>query len=193
MMFWDMDGVVADFYGRIVRQLGLSDEEGIEFFRRFRAGDPEAKAMKDEIDRKPGFYFGLEMFQAAHDVVIKLGRMPGFQVMFGTSGDARFPESIKEKAEWLLEKFGLEFGHIISRDKTLYSVHDYEARLARDGTPVFFNRVLNVLLDDRRQSKGRMEYKGPSPAAGTRTRSGARSLWPTSSSATRMSRCRCAT
>ena len=64
------------------------------------------------------------------------------------SGDARCPESIKEKARWLLEKFGLEFGFV----ETLYGVHDY-------GSVVIFNRVLNVLLDDRRQSKGRIAYK----------------------------------
>jgi 5'(3')-deoxyribonucleotidase len=156
VLIWcDMDGVVADFYRRIVdehkRRSGLDEFDGVAFWNKFRTGDPEAKKIKDSIDREPGFYMSLPVIKGAQEALTRLAQIPGFEVIFLTSGDARSDTSLSEK-NWWIRKYFPGFEHVISRDKTLFGVWDHEMRQGSDtGAPFVHNRVLNVLIDDRRQ------------------------------------------
>jgi len=85
-LFVDLDGCIADFYGQIIRALvergELAEADGVDFWKRVKAGDPEAKRMKESIDRQPGFYKNLPIFEGAYETVVRLFHTPGFCLFF---------------------------------------------------------------------------------------------------------------
>jgi 5'-nucleotidase len=125
----DMDGVLADFEGRLSEVI-CAEIPGIDLTRPrqnfYLAEDyPEYHDKIKDISRRVGFFASLELIDGALEGwqrIIDLGYKP--QICSSPVG--RNPCSAREKIEWLNRNFKPDFGErvakeaIISKDKFLF-------------------------------------------------------------------------
>lgn len=151
----DMDDVLADASGRFVEycvnRLGRSVTKDLLKGPNWSAAvDIHADTVKSWV-HEPGFFRGMTVMPDAQEVVKKL--MEQYEV-FIVSAAIEFPNSLKEKVEWLAEYFPfidwryiVLCGHkwMIEGD---YLIDDHEKNLSTfRGTPILFDAPHNQTLE----------------------------------------------
>jgi len=121
----DMDGVLADFEGRVVEGLAQRGYEPLEPSRRvsFKMGDDYPERVRStiyEICRSPGFFRSLKPIEGAVESVHEI-EAAGYHVAICTSPLTSSPTGMQEKHEWASEHLGDEYRSriVITKDKTL--------------------------------------------------------------------------
>ncbi|XP_054703073.1 5'(3')-deoxyribonucleotidase, cytosolic type isoform X2 [Grus americana] len=116
----DMDGVLADFEGAVLR----------DFRARF-PGEPQVElparrgfsAKVASIYESPGFFLGLDPIPGALEAMQEMIRMQDTEVFICTSPLRKYEHCIVEKYKWVEKHLGPEFVEriILTRDKTVVS------------------------------------------------------------------------
>ncbi|MBO9641162.1 MAG: 5'-3'-deoxyribonucleotidase [Siphonobacter aquaeclarae] len=150
----DMDDVLADASARFAEyateRMGKAVSKELLQGHNWAASiDIHADTVKSWV-HEPGFFRGMQVMPDAQDVVRRL--MEQYEV-FIVSAAIEFPNSLKEKVEWLAEHFAfidwryiVLCGHkwMIDAD---YLIDDHEKNLATfRGTPILFDAPHNQSL-----------------------------------------------
>jgi 5'(3')-deoxyribonucleotidase len=152
----DMDDVMADAAGRFIEYAEMRLGKKILPIDLHNRTWAEVAGVSQEVVRKwlfeEGFFRGMRVMPHSQEVIKKL--MEKYEV-FIVSAATEFPNSLKEKLEWLNEHFPyiswthtVFCGHkyMIQAD---YLIDDHEKNLVRfPGKPILFSAPHNLLLND---------------------------------------------
>ncbi|MFT4032367.1 MAG: 5'-3'-deoxyribonucleotidase [Siphonobacter sp.] len=163
----DMDDVLADASARFAEycanRMGKHiSKEMLSEPNWSQAADIHADTVKIWV-HEPGFFRGMEVIPDAQEVVKKL--MEHYEV-FIVSAAIEFPNSLKEKVEWLAEHFSfidwryiVLCGHKYMIDAD-YLIDDHEKNLASfRGTPLLFDAPHNQSLTGYQRMKSWREVE----------------------------------
>jgi 5'(3')-deoxyribonucleotidase len=130
----DMDGVIADTVSHFISC--YKNEYGVQIEKEAFRGKPESEVLPDGAVRKfvhkEGFFRGIPVMEGAVEAVKEL--MKYFDVYIASAA-MEFPQSLKEKYEWLQEHFPfISWRNIIfCGDKSIidtdYMIDDYARNL----------------------------------------------------------------
>ena len=126
IVYVDMDGVLADFFGEVARQ------HGVEYWREIHRKDLGI----DQIAREPGFFATLPPMPHAKNLMRGIIKLAGRYSILSSPLLSNVEDSSEEKAEWL-EKY-------LQTHQPQAIIFDHEKfKFARqaNGTP-------NILIDD---------------------------------------------
>ncbi|NWI10307.1 NT5C protein, partial [Crypturellus soui] len=129
----DMDGVLADFEGALLRgfarrfpaepRVELAQRRGFSVREQYRGLRPELADKVASIYESPGFFLGLDPIPGAIEAMREMMLMPDTQVFICTSPLRNYEHCILEKYKWVEKHLGPEFVEriILTRDKTVVS------------------------------------------------------------------------
>ncbi|NWJ09751.1 NT5C protein, partial [Crypturellus undulatus] len=129
----DMDGVLADFEGALLRgfarrfpaepRVELAQRRGFSVREQYRGLRPELADKVASIYESPGFFLGLDPIPGAIEAMREMMLMPDTQVFICTSPLRNYEHCILEKYTWVEKHLGPEFVEriILTRDKTVVS------------------------------------------------------------------------
>ncbi|XP_015670531.1 5'(3')-deoxyribonucleotidase, cytosolic type [Protobothrops mucrosquamatus] len=129
----DMDGVLSDFEGGLLRDFVASypEEPRVELAQRkgFLALDQYRRLREDlgekiaSVYESPGFFLSLQPIPGAIEAMHEMNQMPNTDVFICTSPIRKYEYCVLEKYRWVAQHLGPNFvGRIIlTRDKTVVS------------------------------------------------------------------------
>ncbi|KAM8796935.1 5'(3')-deoxyribonucleotidase, cytosolic type [Eudromia elegans] len=129
----DMDGVLADFEGALLRgfacrfpgepRVELAQRRGFSVREQYRGLRPDLAEKVASIYESPGFFLGLDPIPGAIEAMQEMVLMPDTQVFICTSPLRNYEHCILEKYQWVEKHLGPEFVEriILTRDKTVVS------------------------------------------------------------------------
>ena len=129
IIYIDMDGVLADFFGDVARH------HGVKNWRQARKQRRSINSKIDKIAKKPGFFLHLPKLPNADRLIATVVQLAGRYSILSSPMLITVEQSSKEKTEWLEQ-------HIKQQPRSI--IYDHEKfKFARqaDGTP-------NILIDD---------------------------------------------
>ncbi len=150
----DMDNVMADIYSHYLHYYEAS--HGIKLDTECLHGIPEGEILPDGLIRKflltPGFFRTAPVMPGSQEVIKAL--MEKYEV-FIVSAAMEFPQSLREKLEWLHEHFPFISWHniVLCGSKTIVNadimIDDYDKNLRHfKGRQLLFTAPHNVHLTD---------------------------------------------
>ena len=126
LVYVDMDGVLADFFGQVARIHGVDDWRKIK--------------RKDEADTRaakiPGFFEKLPALPCAHDLIKGIMKIAGTYSILSSPLQSDVEKSVKEKSRWIANNL-----KAYPPQEELFSHTKYRYAKQADGTP-------NILVDD---------------------------------------------
>ena len=138
LVYVDMDGVLADFFGQVARIHGVSDWREIK--------------RKDEADTRaakiPGFFEKLPALPCAHDLIKGVMKIAGTYSILSSPLQSDVEKSVKEKSQWIADNL-----KPYPPQEELFSHTKYRYAKQADGTP-------NILIDDRGSNISSWEHAG---------------------------------
>lgn len=126
LVYVDMDGVLADFFGAVARVHGVKD------WREIRRSD-EATTRSAKI---PGFFENLPALPNAQDLIKGVMHAAGSYSILSSPMQSNVERSVKEKSKWLADNL-----KPYPPQEELFSHIKYRYARQADGTP-------NILIDD---------------------------------------------
>ncbi|NWS48575.1 NT5C protein, partial [Probosciger aterrimus] len=129
----DMDGVVADFEGAVLRgfsarfpaepRVELEARSGFSVREQYRGLRQDLAAKVASVYESPGFFLGLDPIPGALEALQEMIRMQDTEVFICTSPLRNYEHCILEKYKWVEKHLGPEFVEriILTRDKTVVS------------------------------------------------------------------------
>ncbi|XP_074870823.1 5'(3')-deoxyribonucleotidase, cytosolic type [Carettochelys insculpta] len=129
----DMDGVLADFEGGILRafraryprepHVELVERRGFSVREQYRRLREDLGAKVANIYESPGFFLGLEPIPGAVEAMQEMIHMQDTDVFICTSPLLKYEHCISEKYSWVEKHLGPKFVEriILTRDKTVVS------------------------------------------------------------------------
>ncbi|KAM8992257.1 5'(3')-deoxyribonucleotidase, cytosolic type [Ara ararauna] len=129
----DMDGVVADFEGAVLRgfsgrfpaepRVELAARSGFSVREQYRGLRQDLAAKVASVYESPGFFLGLDPIPGALEALQEMIRMQDTEVFICTSPLRNYEHCILEKYKWVEKHLGPEFVEriILTRDKTIVS------------------------------------------------------------------------
>ncbi|NXK79239.1 NT5C protein, partial [Amazona guildingii] len=129
----DMDGVVADFEGAVLRgfsarfpaepRVELAARSGFSVREQYRGLRQDLAAKVASVYESPGFFLGLDPIPGALEALQEMIRMQDTEVFICTSPLRNYEHCILEKYKWVEKHLGPEFVDriILTRDKTVVS------------------------------------------------------------------------
>ncbi|XP_057274606.1 5'(3')-deoxyribonucleotidase, cytosolic type [Pezoporus wallicus] len=129
----DMDGVVADFEGAVLRgfsarfpaepRVELAARSGFSVREQYRGLRPDLAAKVASVYESPGFFLGLDPIPGALEALQEMIRMQDTEVFICTSPLRNYEHCVLEKYKWVEKHLGPEFVEriILTRDKTVVS------------------------------------------------------------------------
>ncbi|XP_026523237.1 5'(3')-deoxyribonucleotidase, cytosolic type [Notechis scutatus] len=129
----DMDGVLSDFEGGLLRDFVASypGEPHVEPAQRkgFSAQDQYRRLREDLGDKiasvyeSPGFFLSLQPIPGAIEAMHEMIQMPNTEVFICTSPIRKYDYCVSEKYIWVAQHLGPKFVErlILTRDKTVVS------------------------------------------------------------------------
>ncbi|XP_007445067.1 5'(3')-deoxyribonucleotidase, cytosolic type [Python bivittatus] len=129
----DMDGVLSDFEGGLLRGFVASypGEPHVELAQRkgFSALD-QYRSLREDLGEKiasvyesPGFFLSLQPIPGATEAMHEMIQMPNTEVFICTSPIRKYEYCVAEKYRWVAKHLGPQFVErlILTRDKTVVS------------------------------------------------------------------------
>ncbi|XP_054834570.1 5'(3')-deoxyribonucleotidase, cytosolic type [Eublepharis macularius] len=129
----DMDGVLADFEGGLLRgflasypgdpHIELTERRGFSAREQYRCLREDLGDKAASVYESPGFFLGLDPIPAAIEAIQEMVQMPNTDVFICTSPLRRYEYCIPEKYSWIEKHLGPGFVErlILTRDKTVVS------------------------------------------------------------------------
>ncbi|XP_050764405.1 5'(3')-deoxyribonucleotidase, cytosolic type isoform X2 [Gymnogyps californianus] len=129
----DMDGVLADFEGAVLRGFGarfpgeprveLAARRGFSVREQYRCLREDLGAKVASVYEAPGFFLGLDPIPGALEAMQEMVHMQDTEVFICTSPLRKYEHCIVEKYKWVEKHLGPEFVEriILTRDKTVVS------------------------------------------------------------------------
>uniref|UniRef100_K7FEM4 5', 3'-nucleotidase, cytosolic n=1 Tax=Pelodiscus sinensis TaxID=13735 RepID=K7FEM4_PELSI len=129
----DMDGVLADFEGAVLRaflarypgeaHVELADRRGFSVLEQYRCLREDLEAKVANIYESPGFFLGLEPIPGAIEAMKEMIHMLDTDVFICTTPLLKYEHCILEKYHWVEKHLGPKFVErlILTRDKTVVS------------------------------------------------------------------------
>ncbi|XP_065549354.1 5'(3')-deoxyribonucleotidase, cytosolic type [Lathamus discolor] len=129
----DMDGVVADFEGSVLRgfsarfpaepRVELAARSGFSVREQYRGLRRDLAAKVASVYESPGFFLGLDPIPGALEALQEMIRMQDTEVFICTSPLRNYEHCVLEKYKWVEKHLGPEFVEriILTRDKTIVS------------------------------------------------------------------------
>ncbi|NXD62359.1 NT5C protein, partial [Eolophus roseicapillus] len=129
----DMDGVVADFEGAVLRgfsarfpaepRVELEARSGFSVREQYRGLRQDLAAKVASVYESPGFFLGLDPIPGALEALQEMIRMQNTEVFICTSPLRNYEHCILEKYKWVEKHLGPKFVEriILTRDKTIVS------------------------------------------------------------------------
>lgn len=151
----DMDDVIADAAGRFIEYAQLRLGKTIAPVDLHNRTWAEVAGVQPDIVRawlfEEGFFRGMKVIADSQEVIKKLSEK---YEIFIVSAATEFPNSLKEKLEWLNEHFPfISWTHTVFCGhkymiQTDYLIDDHEKNLIRfPGKPILFTAGHNLHLD----------------------------------------------
>ncbi|NXP05128.1 NT5C protein, partial [Thinocorus orbignyianus] len=129
----DMDGVLADFEGGVLRgflarfpgepRVELAERRGYWVREQYRSLREDLGDKVASIYESPGFFLGLDPIPGALEAMQEMVRMQDTEVFICTSPLRKYEHCVVEKYKWVEKHLGPEFVEriILTRDKTVVS------------------------------------------------------------------------
>ncbi|NWU64403.1 NT5C protein, partial [Pterocles burchelli] len=127
----DMDGVLADFEGAVLRgfrgrfpsepRVELEERRGFSVREQYRGLREDLGAKVASVYESPGFFLGLDPIPGALEAMQEMIRMQDTEIFICTSPLQKYEHCIVEKYKWVEKHLGPEFVEriILTRDKTV--------------------------------------------------------------------------
>ena len=126
IVYLDMDGVLADFFGKIAR------EHGVEYWREIH----RQKIGIDQIAQKPEFFSTLPPMPNAKPLMAGIIKLADNYSILSSPLLSAVEQSSKEKSQWLSNRI-----HRHQPQAVVFDHEKYKYAMQPDGTP-------NILIDD---------------------------------------------
>ncbi|NXT04724.1 NT5C protein, partial [Prunella fulvescens] len=127
----DMDGVLADFEGAVLREfrarfpaeprVELAERRGFSVREQYRSLREDLAAKVASVYESPGFFLDLDPIPGALEAVQEMLHMQDTEVFICTSPLRKYEHCVVEKYKWVEKHLGSEFVEriILTRDKTV--------------------------------------------------------------------------
>ncbi|XP_027605387.2 5'(3')-deoxyribonucleotidase, cytosolic type [Pipra filicauda] len=127
----DMDGVLADFEGAVLREfrarfpaeprVELAERRGFSVREQYRSLREDLEAKVASVYESPGFFLRLDPIPGGLEAMKEMIHMQDTQVFICTSPLRKYEHCIVEKYKWVEKHLGPEFVEriILTRDKTV--------------------------------------------------------------------------
>ncbi|NXV01434.1 NT5C protein, partial [Cettia cetti] len=127
----DMDGVLADFEGAVLREfrarfpaeprVELAERRGFSVREQYRSLREDLAAKVASVYESPGFFLDLDPVPGALEAVQEMLHMQDTEVFICTSPLRKYEHCVVEKYKWVEKHLGPEFVEriILTRDKTM--------------------------------------------------------------------------
>ncbi|RXM31053.1 hypothetical protein EOD39_7310 [Acipenser ruthenus] len=127
----DMDGVLADFEGALLRKyrerypgepfIELSERRGFLARDQYRQISPELGPKLSSVYESPGFFLDLKPISGAIEAMKEMSNLRNTEVFLCTSPILQYEHCVQEKFLWVEKHLGAEFVQrlILTRDKTI--------------------------------------------------------------------------
>ncbi|KAK1330840.1 hypothetical protein QTO34_008778 [Cnephaeus nilssonii] len=149
----DMDGVLADFEGGLLRafrrrfpeepHVPLDQRRGFFAREQYRALRPDLADKVASVYETPGFFLGLEPIPGALEAMQEMHAMHDTEVFICTSPLMKYEHCVGEKFSWVDKHLGPQFVErtIVTRDKTVILgdllIDDKDTILGNEETPAW--------------------------------------------------------
>lgn len=127
IVYVDMDGVLADFFGEIARAHGVATWKNIK--------DDEKSII--QAAKKPGFFSGLPKMDNADRLMHGVMKLAGAYSILSSPLQSRVEASSEEKADWMRQ----HYDGAMEPTAVLFDHEKFKYARQPDGTP-------NILIDD---------------------------------------------
>ncbi|XP_062976334.1 5'(3')-deoxyribonucleotidase, cytosolic type [Elgaria multicarinata webbii] len=129
----DMDGVLADFEGGMLRgflaaypgepHIELAQRRGFSAKEQYRCLREDLGMKLASVYESPGFFLGLDPIPGAIEAMQEMIQMPNTDVFICTSPLQKYEYCVPEKYSWIAKHLGPKFVErlILTRDKTVVS------------------------------------------------------------------------
>ncbi|XP_042303861.1 5'(3')-deoxyribonucleotidase, cytosolic type [Sceloporus undulatus] len=129
----DMDGVLADFEGGVLRgflasfpgepHLSLAQRRGFSVLEQYRALREDLAVKIASVYESQGFFLGLDPIPGAIEAMQEMIQMPNTEVFLCTTPLRKYDYCVQEKYQWVEKHLGPKFVErlILTRDKTIVS------------------------------------------------------------------------
>ncbi|KAK1163901.1 5'(3')-deoxyribonucleotidase, cytosolic type-like [Acipenser oxyrinchus oxyrinchus] len=127
----DMDGVLADFEGALLRKyrerypgepfIELSERRGFLARDQYRQISPELGPKLSSVYESPGFFLDLKPIPGAIEAMKEMSNLKNTEMFLCTSPILQYEHCVQEKFLWVEKHLGAEFVQrlILTRDKTI--------------------------------------------------------------------------
>ncbi|CAK6438510.1 unnamed protein product [Pipistrellus nathusii] len=149
----DMDGVLADFEGGLLRafrrrfpeepHVPLEQRRGFFAREQYRALRPDLADKLASVYESPGFFLDLEPIPGALEAMQEMQAMPDTEVFICTSPLIKYEHCVGEKFSWVDKHLGPQFVEriVMTRDKTVVSgdllIDDKDTILGQEESPAW--------------------------------------------------------
>ncbi|XP_032995169.1 5'(3')-deoxyribonucleotidase, cytosolic type [Lacerta agilis] len=129
----DMDGVLADFEGALLRgfsaafpgepRVELAQRRGFLALEQYRSLREDLGVKVASVYESPGFFLGLDPIPGAIEAMQEMIQMPNTEVFICTSPIRKYEYCVQEKYSWVQKHLGPKYVEriILTRDKTVVS------------------------------------------------------------------------